>query len=297
VGAIRDVVGADNLATLDANRLADGLMGDTIYANVLMVGAAWQAGLVPVSLDALLRAIELNGIKIDENKRAFAWGRIAAHDPAAIEDLLGDGGDTQTESLDDMVARRADFLTDYQNDALARKYTAVVERVRDAESALSDDDALTRAVAQAYFRLLSYKDEYEVARLHTRKEFLDSIKRDYGEQAKLKFHLAPPLLGGKLDARGRPLKKEFGGWMLPVFRVLAGMRGLRGGPFDLFGYTAERRWERSLIREFEKLLDEIVPVLDADTLPDAIAQVQRYLEIRGFGPVKLDAWKALNTNA
>ncbi len=296
VAAIADVVGDGNLQTLDANSLADRLMGDTIYANVMMVGAAWQSGLIPLSLDALLRAIELNGVKIDDNKRAFTWGRIAAHDPAALAKLLDGYGEPVVESLEDMIERRADFLVDYQNADLARKYTAAMERVRAAEAKIGDSDQLARAVAHAYFRLLSYKDEYEVARLHSRKEFLEEIRRDYGENAKVRFHLAPPFLGGKLDARGRPHKREFGGWMLPLFRILAKLKGLRGGPFDIFGYNAERRWERSLIREFEAWLDEALPNLEANNLSASVAEANRYLEIRGFGPVKLAAWQELNTS-
>ena len=296
VAAIADVIGDGNLQTLDANGLAERLMGDTIYANVMMVGAAWQGGLVPLSLEALLRAIELNGVKIDDNKRAFTWGRIAAHDPAAIAELLDGGSRPVEETLDDMIARRADFLVDYQDADLARSYTATMERVRAAAARVSDGDELVRTVAHAYFRLLSYKDEYEVARLHSRKEFLDEVRRDFGDNAKLRFHLAPPFLGGKLDARGRPRKREFGGWMLPVFRILAKLKRLRGGPFDIFGYTAERRWERSLIREFEAWLDEALPNLDESSRSAMVAEANRYLEIRGFGPVKLAAWRELNTN-
>ncbi len=296
VAAIADVVGDGNLQAIDANGLADRLMGDTIYANVMMVGAAWQNALIPLSLEALLRAIELNGVKIEDNKRAFTWGRIAAHDPAAISKLIDGDAEPVEESLEDMIARRADFLTDYQNAGLARSYIATMERVRTAEAAVSEDDELARAVAHAYFRLLSYKDEYEVARLHSRKEFLESIRREYGDNAKLRFHLAPPFLGGKLDARGRPHKREFGGWMLPLFRILAKLKGLRGGPFDIFGYNAERRWERSLIREFEAWLDEALPNLEANNLSASVAEANRYLEIRGFGPVKVAAWQELNTN-
>ncbi len=193
-----------------------------------------------------------------------------------------------------MIERRAGFLIDYQNADLARTYIAAMERVRSAEEKVSDGDELTRTVAHAYFRLLSYKDEYEVARLHSRKEFMEEIRRDYGDGAKVRFHLAPPFLGGKLDARGRPRKREFGGWMLPVFRVLARLKGLRGGPFDIFGYNAERRWERSLIRDFETWLERALPKLDESNLSVTVAEAERYLEIRGYGPVKLAAWKELN---
>jgi indolepyruvate ferredoxin oxidoreductase len=285
ITAIGNVVGEQNLALLDANGLAGRLMGDTIFANVLMVGAAWQLGLVPVSLDALLRAIELNGVRIDENVKAFHWGRIAAHDPEAVARLL-DGTSNVVETVDRMVERRREFLVDYQDGALAGRYAALVDRVREAESRVAGDERLTVSVAHAYFRLLSYKDEYEVARLHTRPEFLESLRADYGGSARLRFHLAPPLLGGRRDARGRPLKREFGAWVLPAFRVLAKLRGLRGTAFDVFGYTAERRMERQLIAEFEAAVDAILGALDAGNRDRAITIIDCFLDIRGYGPVK-----------
>ena len=285
IAAIGNVVGEDNLALLDANRLANRLIGDTIFANVVMVGAAWQQGLVPVSLDALLRAIELNGVRVDDNKKAFTWGRIATHDPDAVARLL-DGEAHVVETLDGMIERRRAFLVDYQDEALANRYTELVDKLRAAESAVATDLQMTRAAAQAYFRLLSYKDEYEVARLHTRPEFLESLRAEYGAGARLRFHLAPPLLGGKRDARGRPLKKEFDAWVLPLFRVLAKVRHLRGTAFDVFGYTAERRMERQLIVEFEQAVDSVIAALDASNHELATAAISGFLEIRGYGPVK-----------
>ncbi|MEJ2255533.1 MAG: indolepyruvate ferredoxin oxidoreductase family protein [Woeseiaceae bacterium] len=285
IAAISDAVGAENLATLDANGLARRLMGDTIYANVMMVGAAWQAGLIPVSLEALLRAIELNGVKIDENKKAFAWGRIAVHDPAAFERIQGNESNV-VETLDAMLERRRAFLVDYQDDKLASRYAGLVAKVRAAESGVADDLALTDAVARAYFRLLSYKDEYEVARLHTRPEFLARLRKDYGAGARLRFHLAPPLLGGKLDARGRPLKKEFGAWILPLFGQLAKLKRLRGTAFDIFGRTAERRMERQLISEFEDTVDTVLAQLGSNNRDAAVRVIECFLEIRGYGPVK-----------
>jgi indolepyruvate ferredoxin oxidoreductase len=286
VAAVEDAVGQGRVTTIDANRLARRLMGDSIYANILMVGCAWQQGLIPVSLDALLRAIELNGIKIDENKQAFTWGRIAAANAGEIVDLLGENDSGIDETLDEMITRRRDFLVEYQGTGLAEKYAALVGRVREAEKSIADDEVLSRSVAAAYFRLLSYKDEYEVARLHTRPEFLQTLRDDYGSKAKLRFHLAPPLFSRKKDARGRPLKKEFGAWMLPVFRLLAGMRGLRGTPFDLFGYTAERRMERGLILEFEDLLESALAGMTVENRDILNGNVSRYLELRGYGPVK-----------
>ena len=289
LAAIGKAVGNGRLSTIDANALARKLMGDTIYANVIMTGCAWQQGLIPVSLAALLRAIELNGIKIDANKQAFTWGRIAAHDPAAIAALLDGGARNKEDTLDEMVEARREFLRAYQDDALAERFTALVTRVREAERAVTGSEQLSRAVAQAWFRLLSYKDEYEVARLHSSPEFLETVRRDFGGDATLRFHLAPPFLGGKKDARGRPLKREFGAWILPVFRLLARLRGLRGTAFDVFGYTAERRMERQLIADFEAMLDAALPGLSTDSCPLLLRKVEAYLDVRGYGPVKEQA--------
>ena len=285
VAAVANAVGEKNLSTLDANRLAERIMGDTIYANVMMVGAAWQLGLVPVSLEALLRAIELNGIKVEENTQAFTWGRIAAHDPSAIERLL-DGHDNVVETTESMIERRRAFLVDYQDEALGERFIELISRVRAAEAELGDSTLLTQAIAQAYFRLLSYKDEYEVARLHSDPSFLEQLREDFGKGAKLRFHLAPPLLGGKPDARGRPRKREFGGWILPLFRMLARLRRLRGTALDVFGYTAERRMERQLIVEFEQTIERVVAALDAGNIDVAVDIANAYRDMRGFGPVK-----------
>jgi indolepyruvate ferredoxin oxidoreductase len=285
VTAIEDAIGADNLSTINANQLASELMGDTIFANVLLLGYAWQSGIVPVSLKALMRAIELNAVAVEKNKIAFTWGRLAAADPGQIESAIN--RDTIDDaSLEAVVARRRAFLVDYQNESLAARYEERIEQVRNRESAIGGQGALTDAVARSYFKLLSYKDEYEVARLHSRKDFIASVRRDFGSKAKLRFHLAPPILNSALDARGRPRKKEFGGWMLPVFGVLALFRGLRGTAFDIFGRTDERRMERALIKEFEHLLEELLPALSEDRLQDATDLVSLYMNIRGYGPVK-----------
>ena len=290
VAAIRDLLGAQNFDALDANAVAEKLLGNTIYANVLLLGSAWQQGLVPVSLDAMLRAIELNGVEIQKNKLAFSWGRLAAVSPERIQELMQSDDPTKADAtLQDVVERRADFLLDYQNQALADRYTALVEKSRRAAEEVDANDELAIAVARSYFKLLSYKDEYEVARLHTQTGFLEKVRRDFGSQAKLRFHLAPPLLNGKKDARGRPRKKEFGAWMIPAFRLLAGLRGLRGSKLDLFGYTAERRMERALIGEFEASVASLLSVLSKENIGDAIAVVRLYMDIRGYGPVKEQA--------
>ena len=287
VNAIRDLVGAANFDALDANAVAEKLIGNTIYANVLLLGCAWQKGLVPVSLQALMRAIELNGVEPDKNKRAFSWGRLAAVSPERIEDLMQSDNPTDVDkTLQDVVRRRAEFLLGYQDQALADRYAALVEETRVAAQEFDASDELAGAVARSYFKLLSYKDEYEVARLHTQTGFLEKVKRDFGSSAKLRFHLAPPLLNGKKDARGRPRKKEFGAWMIPAFRLLAGLRGLRGSKLDLFGYTGERRMERALIGEFEANVARLLAALNKENSGDAIAIVKLYMDIRGYGPVK-----------
>jgi len=285
VNAIGDAVGTENLSTINANHLANVLMGDTIYANVLLLGFAWQKGLVPVSQAALMRAIELNAVAVDNNKLAFGWGRKAALDPAQIEHALY-RDKLIDEPLDAVIARRRNFLSEYQNEKLAARYEALITEVHDTELAIGGQSEFTVAVAKSYFKLLSYKDEYEVARLHSRREFVDTVRAEFGSQAKLRFHLAPPILNREIDSRGRPRKREFGSWMLPVFKVFASLRGLRGTAFDVFGRSAERRMERSLIVEFEQLVAELLPELSEERLKDATEIVELTMNIRGYGPVK-----------
>ena len=295
VDAIRNVVGESNLTLLNANKMAARLMGDTIYANVLMLGAAWQQGLVPVSHEAIMRAIELNGVEVEKNKQAFTWGRVAADHPEHVEDLAVTQELRAPETLDRIVERRATFLVDYQDEALSRRYSTLVEKARGAERDVSGDGRFVKAVAKSYFKLLSYKDEYEVARLHTQTGFLESLRRDFGGKARVRFHLAPPILNSKTDARGRPRKREFGAWMIPVLRLLASLRGLRGTRFDPFGMTAERRMERALILEFENRVEQLLGALDAANLDLATEIVGLYMDIRGYGPVKEEAVEEVRT--
>jgi indolepyruvate ferredoxin oxidoreductase len=282
--SIERVLGAGNLAMIDANALAEKLLGDTVYANVMMLGFAWQQGLVPVSLDALLRAIELNGVTVKKNREAFAWGRLFSADPEFVRQAAGDKPE-EPETLDQVIARRAAFLTAYQDAAYAARYQATVARVSQAEAALGSE-TLTDAVARSLFKLMAYKDEYEVARLHMETGFLGELQREFEGDLKVKYHLAPPLLPAKNDTRGRPRKREFGPWIQTPMKLLARMKVLRNTPFDIFGYTAERRTERALIGWYEEQIDTILSRLDARSFNDLLAIAKAPMDIRGYGPVK-----------
>jgi indolepyruvate ferredoxin oxidoreductase len=281
--AIERVIGGGNLRTIDANALAETLLGDTVYANVIMLGFAWQDGLVPVSLPALLRAIELNGVAVARNKRAFARGRIARADPDFLPKAARDV--PTTETLDELVARRSAFLAEYQNRAYAARFESIVARVRRAESA-SGSENLTEAVARSLFKLMAYKDEYEVARLHMGTDFLNELRREFEGDFKVQYHLAPPFIPAKTDARGRPRKRAFGQWIQMPLKVLARLKFLRGSAFDLFGYTAERKAERELIAWYERQIDTILDNVTSERLPDLLAIARAPMDIRGYGPVK-----------
>ncbi|GAB4353764.1 MAG: indolepyruvate ferredoxin oxidoreductase family protein [Oricola sp.] len=280
---IAEVIGSGNLRTVDANRLAEELMGDAIYANMIMLGMGWQEGLVPVGLAAMLRAIELNGVAIELNKAAFAIGRLAAADPAA---LGGGDGPAAPESLEAIVSRRAEFLVGYQNAAWARRYRATVDRVRAAETARGGDGSLVKAVAKSLFKLMSYKDEYEVARLHVQSGFLDRLREDFEGGFKVHYHMAPPFLPLGTDHRGRPRKIELGQWMQAPMRVLAGLKFLRGSVLDPFGYSAERRMERQLIGWYETVVETLLERLPDTGADRLLAVAEAPMDIRGFGPVK-----------
>jgi indolepyruvate ferredoxin oxidoreductase len=285
-------------STLDATRLASALLGDSVAANVFMLGVAFQLGRLPVGGAALYRALELFGVNVAQNKLSFDWGRYAAHDLAAVE-RLASGIDRPADaatSLEEIVRRREEFLAAYQDRPYAARYRARVETIADAERrAAPNRDALTDAVARNYFKLLAYKDEYEVARLHVETDFLDSLRRNFGERFKLRFHLSPPLIARLDKSTGRPRKYEIGAWILPVLRLLARMKRLRGTKLDPFGYTRERRMERRLVAEYEQLLDLLVLELDAVRYETALRLASLPDRIRGFGPVKqqaVDAYEA-----
>jgi indolepyruvate ferredoxin oxidoreductase len=287
--AIAAAVGAPLLGEIDADAIAVQLVGDSLYTNPLLLGYAWQKGRVPVSRAALLRAIELNGVQVDNNKAAFEWGRRAAHDLAAVQALMKPAGQViefvkKSVDLDDLVAKRVEFLTAYQNAAYAADYKSFVDKVRAVEAPLKSKK-LSEAVARYLFKLMAYKDEYEVARLHTETGFLEKIATQFEGDYTVAYHLAPPAIA-KRNEKGELVKQRFGPWMQTAFRLLARMKGLRGGPFDIFGRTEERRTERALIGEYRASIDEVLATLSAANLAQAVEIARIPEEIRGYGHVK-----------
>jgi indolepyruvate ferredoxin oxidoreductase len=260
--------------------------------NMFLLGYAFQKGRVPVSSAALMRAIELNAVAVEANKLAFAWGRRAAFDPAGIEQLVAKHEPVLpqhrlSQDLDAAVARRRDYLTAYQDRAYARRYTDQVERIRRAEDALlAGSTRLTEAVARYYFKLLAYKDEYEVARLYTDAAFTRALEATFEGAFKLRFHLAIPALSRPDPATGEPAKRRYGAWLMSAFQLLAPLKFLRGTALDVFGYGKERRLERGLIKEYEATLDRIMAALRPDTIALAAEIASLPEGIRGYGPVK-----------
>ncbi len=290
--SIAEAAGEENVEFLNATDLATGLLGDAIASNLFMLGFAYQRGSVPLSAEAIERAIALNGVAVEFNRDAFRWGRRAAVHPDLVRSRATPPASVPpshhlSDTLDQMVSRRVAFLTDYQNAAYAARYAARVERVRKAEAAcLPGETGLTQSVARSLFKLMAYKDEYEVARLYTETEFLQRIADRFEGPYKLNFHLAPPFLGDRDPETGHLRKRSFGPWMLSVFRILARLRRLRGTAFDIFGRSEERRLERRLIGEYEELIDEILAHLSPANHQLAIELASLPVEIRGFGHVK-----------
>ncbi|MCX8101556.1 MAG: indolepyruvate ferredoxin oxidoreductase family protein [Geminicoccaceae bacterium] len=289
---IEDAVGPGAVELVEAGRLALRLLGDSIATNMLLLGFAFQRGLVPVSAAAIDRAIELNGAAVAMNRRAFALGRLAAHDPRAVEALAGPAvgpsdAHRLSTSLEELVTRRVAHLEAYQDRAWAERYRATVERVRTAERAVDPTStALAEAVARGLHKVMAYKDEYEVARLHADPAFHRALEATFEGPFRLCFHLAPPLLAQVPPGKSEPEKKAYGPWMLHLFRLLARLKGLRGTPFDPFRWSADRKLERALIREYEELLKEILARLSPATLATAVELARFPLAVRGFGPVK-----------
>ena len=289
--AIRQVVGPDNLWALDANAIAERLLGDAVFANVILLGHAWQNGLVPVSHTALAQAILLNGVAVEKNRLAFAIGRVLAHQP----DRFADEGDAQTETLDQMIARRAAFLSDYQDARYGEDYSNRIAAIRQSHPSLERE--LLKTIARNLFRFMAYKDEFEVARLMTSPEFARDLSERFEGNAKLSYHMAPPLLNWRKDGRGRPKKWKIGPWLRPVLGALAGLRPLRGTALNPFGYHAEARLHRDLLDWYQGLLDRLVTDYNQATQPiwsDVLACAD---EIRGYGPVRVQAAKAARDKA
>jgi indolepyruvate ferredoxin oxidoreductase len=308
--------GPGNLAAFDASELAVGLLGDAIYSNPMMLGYAYQKGWLPVGEAALKRAIELNGQQVPNNLAAFDWGRRAAQDLASVQRLIGKGEPAAPQAQDpaqdsgiieikrgqkaeatvvdfkrpqgelaDLIEHRSAFLTQYQNAAYAQRYRSLVDKVAQAEQAATGTDRLALAVARYYFKLMAYKDEYEVARLYSDGEFIKQVEAQFEGDWKLNLHLAPPLFA-KRDAKGHLIKRSYGPWVLKAFRVLAAMRGLRGTALDIFGRTEERRAERALIRQYAEDMSAIAAKLERGNLDKAVALASLPEQIRGYGHVK-----------
>ena len=286
--AVIAAVGAELVGHFDAEQVAVQLLGDSIYTNPLLLGYAWQKGRVPLSHAALMRAMELNGVQIDNNKAAFEWGRRCAHDLAAVQALFQAAQVIQfvkKPALAEMVAQRVEFLTGYQDAAYAAQYRAFVEKVQAAEAKLGSSTRLAEAVARYLFKLMAYKDEYEVARLHTDKAFTDKIAAMFEGDYKIVHHMAPPLMAKRND-KGELVKQSFGPWMRRALGVLGGLKGLRGGALDIFGKTEERRMERALIQEYRACIEELLAGLTPERLVLAVEIARIPEDIRGYGHVK-----------
>jgi indolepyruvate ferredoxin oxidoreductase len=277
--------------TVDATGLAAALMGDSIAANLFMLGYAFQKGLVPLSFAAIDRAIALNRVAVESNRRSFAWGRLAADDPAYVEALVrGVTRDTlapEPQTLDALIDHRATFLTAYQNAAYAQHYRDAVAAIRTAEATRARGySGLADAAARNLFTLMAYKDEYEVARLYTDGTFEKKLRTQFDDGFTLEYHLAPPLLARRDPVTGEPRKIKFGAWMRHVFGALARLRGLRGTALDVFGYTQERQMERRLIVDYENALREIAASLDPGNHALCVEIASVPAKIRGYGHIK-----------
>ncbi|HMA55662.1 MAG TPA: indolepyruvate ferredoxin oxidoreductase family protein [Pseudolabrys sp.] len=292
--AITGHAGRDRSHFVDASRLATALLGNSIGANMFMLGYAYQLGALPLSAEAIERAIEMNGEAVPMNIASFRYGRRAAVDPKALDALVEPSPQEQNDSLrlsqsfGETVDRRAAFLTAYQDASYARRYRNWVEKVRTVEAEKAPGECgLAEAVARYLFKLMAYKDEYEVARLHSETSFLDRVKSTFdGDNLRFEFHLAPPLLARRDPATGEPKKMSFGPWMLKAFAVVAKFKFLRGTAFDPFGYTKERQTERRLIADYEYLLQEICELLTPGNHRIAVELAAIPEKIRGYGPIK-----------
>ena len=307
IAAIKTALGDREPMLVDANELAMALIGDAIATNLFMLGYAWQKGLVPISHEALMRAIELNGAAVEMNRKAFNWGRMAVHDLAVVKQaagidtaavgapsgatesatssaFLGDG--TIAKSLDETIALRVKFLTEYQDAAYAQQYQSFVEKIRSSENRhMAGKTCLSEATAKYLFKLMAYKDEYEVARLYTTGDFEKRIKETFDGDFKIKFNLAPPMFSKK-DSNGHLIKQEYGSWIFTAFKIMTKLKGLRGGAFDIFGKTEERKMERQLIVDYRNTIEELINSLNSANYALAVEIAKVPEHIRGYGHVK-----------
>src|SRR5215475_966691 len=293
--AIEERAGKAPVSAFDAHTAAVKLFGDSIASNLFLLGYAYQLGHVPIGSAAIEQAIELNGAAVEMSRNAFRFGRLAVREPGAIARLVG--ADTTTppkpQTLEVLVAFRAGELAEYQDAVLAERYRTRVAGIADIERKMAAGrSGLAEAVARGYHKLLAYKDEYEVARLFASPAFEKALGEVFESRRKLEFHLAPPLLARRDKATGEPRKIRFGAWMLPLLRVLAKGKRLRGTAFDVFGYSRERKFERQMIADYEKLLDEIAERLSPATHANAVALASLPLDIKGFGHVQERNYKA-----
>ena len=288
--AICDELALDKASFLPATEIASALLGDTIATNLFMLGYAYQKGLIPVSAEAIHKALELNGVQVEFNQDAFLWGRRAFVDQPEVERLAGihENRFTALESLDDIVAYRYDDLIGYQNTAYADAYKKQVDVVKDAETKAigAHELNMTKAFAKALHRVMAYKDEYEVARLYTDGRFQKDLKKNFEGSVKLTFHMAPPLFARRDPDTGQLRKMKLGGYMLNVFKLMAPLKVLRGTRFDIFSYSAERKMERSLIRELNDTLETLIKGLHKGNIRHAVEIIELVLSVRGYGHVK-----------
>jgi indolepyruvate ferredoxin oxidoreductase len=301
VAEIAQAVGVDNVSAFDADRVATQVLGDSIFVNPMILGFAWQKGWVPLGHDALMRAMELNDMAVAQNKAAFEWGRHCAVHWDQVRALLMPTQVVQfykPEGVGALVTKRAAFLAEYQDAAYADAYRALVQKVCEAEAPLHKT-SLTEAVARNLFKLMAYKDEYEVARLHTDIAFLQKIDDMFEGDFTLNYHLAPPLIA-KTNAKGELQKQKFGPLMLTGFKVLKHFKWLRGTALDVFGYTHERRTERALIVQYQSSVDAMLGQLNANNHALALEMARIPEQIKGFGHVKArhlaaarDKWNSL----
>ncbi|WP_428698501.1 indolepyruvate ferredoxin oxidoreductase family protein [Stappia sp.] len=295
VAAISDASGKDNARFIDATELAVELFGDAIAANMFLLGYGWQLGGLPLALESIEDAIRLNKVSVEMNLAAFAWGRVAAVDPDAVSAAANARPDRLehrriSETVEETIARRAAFLADYQDAAYAARYRGRIDALAAAAERLGDEGGeIVATAARELFRMMAIKDEYEVARLYAGQAFRDQLSETFESYERLEFHLAPPLLSGTDARTGRPAKRRFGPWAMTLFRLLARFKGLRGRAFDPFGRTQERRMERRLRDDYERIVEEVTSALERDNAAAALALLAYPGRIRGFGPVRAKA--------